>query len=68
MLASHQTACGVIKEGEIVKARVLRTTDSSVILEFGFKSEGSVSIDEFKDPASVEPGQEVEVLLESLGG
>ena len=66
MLASHQTARGDIKEGEIVKARVLRTTDSSVILEFGFKSEGSVSLDEFKDPDSVEPGQEVEVLLESL--
>ena len=66
MLASHQTARGDIKEGEIVKARVLRTTDSSVILEFGFKSEGSVSLDEFKDPDSVEPGHEVEVLLESL--
>lgn len=66
MLASHQTARGDIKEGEIVQARVLRTTDSSVILEFGFKSEGAVPIDEFKDPAAVEPGQEVEVLLESL--
>lgn len=66
MLAEHQTARGDIKEGEIVRARVLRTTDSSVILEFGFKSEGSVSIDEFKDGEAVEPGQEVEVLLESL--
>ncbi len=66
MLASHQTARGDIKEGQIVQARVLRTTDASVILEFGFKSEGSVPIEEFKDPAAVEPGQEVEVLLESL--
>ncbi len=66
MLADHQTARGVIKEGEIVKARVLRTTDSAAILEFGFKSEGAVSLDEFKDGDSVVPGQEVEVLLESL--
>ncbi len=66
MLADHQTARGDIKEGEIVKARVLRTTDSSVILEFGFKSEGAVPIDEFKDAEAVSPGQEVEVLLESL--
>ena len=36
-----------IREGEIVKAKVLRVTDSSVILEFGFKSEGSVALDEF---------------------
>jgi small subunit ribosomal protein S1 len=53
-----------IREGEIVKAKVLRVTDSSVILEFGFKSEGSVALDEFKDPPGVE--EEVEVLLESL--
>ncbi len=66
MLASHQTARGDIKEGEIVQARVLRITDASVILEFGFKSEGAVPLEEFKDPAAVEPGQEVEVLLESL--
>ena len=66
MLSDHQTARGVIKEGEIVKARVLRTTDSAAILEFGFKSEGAVSLDEFKDGDSVAPGQEVEVLLESL--
>jgi small subunit ribosomal protein S1 len=53
-----------IREGEIVNAKVLRVTDSSVILEFGFKSEGSVALDEFKDPPGV--GEEVEVLLESL--
>jgi small subunit ribosomal protein S1 len=53
-----------IKEGEIVQAKVLRVTDAAVILEFGFKSEGAVALDEFKDPP--EAGQEVEVLLESL--
>jgi small subunit ribosomal protein S1 len=53
-----------IREGEIVQAKVLRVTDSSVILEFGFKSEGSVALDEFKDAPG--EGEEVEVLLESL--
>ena len=66
MLAEHQTASGDIREGHIVKARVLRVTESTVILEFGFKSEGAVPLDEFKDPDTIEPGQEVEVLLESL--
>jgi small subunit ribosomal protein S1 len=55
---------GDIREGEIVKAKVLRMTDSAVILEFGFKSEGSVPREEFKDPPQA--GEEVEVLLESL--
>ncbi len=52
------------REGEIVKARVLSLTDTVVILEFGFKSEGSVALDEFKE--APEAGSEVEVLLESL--
>ncbi len=52
------------KEGEIVNATVLRVTDSAVILEFGFKSEGAVALDEFKDTPV--DGEEVEVLLESL--
>ena len=52
------------REGEIVNATVLRVTNAVVILEFGFKSEGSVAVDEFKD-APVE-GEEIEVLLESL--
>jgi small subunit ribosomal protein S1 len=53
-----------IREGEIVQARVLHVTDNAVILEFGFKSEGSIALDEFKEPP--EEGEEVEVLLESL--
>ena len=66
MLSEHQTARGDIREGQVVQARVLRTTESSVILEFGFKSEGAVPLEEFKDPETIEPGQDVEVLLESL--
>src|SRR2546422_9848943 len=38
-----------IEEGEIVKSKVLRVTDTAVILDVGFKSEGAVPIDEFKD-------------------
>ncbi|MFO8172848.1 MAG: 30S ribosomal protein S1 [Longimicrobiales bacterium] len=66
LLSEHQDAIGEVKEGEIVKAKVLRVTDSSVILDFGFKSEGSVSKDEFKDADAIAEGDEVEVLLESL--
>jgi len=66
LLSEHQDAIGEVKEGEIVKAKVLRVTDSSVILDFGFKSEGSVPKEEFKEADTIEPGQEVEVLLESL--
>ena len=66
LLSDHADVMGDFREGEIVHAKVLRVTDSMVILEFGFKSEGAVPRDEFKDSDSIEPGQEVEVLLESL--
>src|SRR2546425_821953 len=55
-----------IEEGEIVKSKVLRVTDTAVILDVGFKSEGAVPIDEFKDPKSLKEGDEVEVFLEHL--
>ena len=66
LLSDHADVMGDFREGEIVHAKVLRVTDSVVILEFGFKSEGAVPLDEFKDRDGIEPGQEVEVLLESL--
>src|SRR2546426_11542532 len=53
-----------IEEGEIVKSKVLRVTDTAVILDVGFKSEGAVAIDEVKDPHSLKEGDEVEVFLE----
>ena len=64
LLAHFSADFQEFKEGAIVKAVVLKVTDAVVILEFGFKSEGAVPIDEFKDPP-VE-GEDIEVLLESL--
>jgi small subunit ribosomal protein S1 len=66
LLEMYEDTLSNIEEGEIVTARVLRVTDKVVILDVGFKSEGSVALDEFKDPASLQEGDEVEVYLENL--
>lgn len=66
MLSLYEDTLQDVREGEIVKARVVRVTDTSVVLDVGFKSEGSVPREEFKDPDSLKAGDEVEVLLESL--
>src|SRR5258705_11195152 len=55
-----------IDEGEIGKARVLEIRDNMVVLDIGFKSEGSVPLEEFKDFPDLKIGDEVEVLLEHL--
>jgi len=66
MLALYEGTLQSIIEGEIVKSRVLRVTDTHVILDVGFKSEGAVARDEFKDPGSLAAGDEIEVFLEKL--
>ncbi len=66
MLAMYEDTLKNIEEGEIVSATVLRVTDSVAILDLGFKSEGSVPLDEFREPDQVKPGDEVDVFLESL--
>jgi small subunit ribosomal protein S1 len=66
MLELYEGTLQKIAEGEIVKSKVLRVTDSHVILDVGFKSEGAVPIEEFKNAEAVRPGDEVEVLLENL--
>jgi small subunit ribosomal protein S1 len=66
MLALYEGTLQSIVEGEIVKSRVLRVTDTHVILDVGFKSEGAVARDEFKEPESLAAGDEIEVFLEKL--
>jgi small subunit ribosomal protein S1 len=66
MLEMYSETLSNIEEGEIVKARVLRITENAVILDVGFKSEGAITKDEFKNPENLKPGDEVEVFLENL--
>ena len=56
MLSMYEGTMASIAEGEIVKSKVLRITENAVILDVGFKSEGSVPLDEFKDPQNLQVG------------
>jgi len=54
-------------EGEVVKGVVLQVSESEVIVDVGYKSEGIIPIEEFRDEAGkipVKPGDKVDVLLE----
>ncbi len=66
MMELYNGTLASIDEGEIVKSRVLEIRDNMVVLDIGFKSEGSVPLEEFKDLPDLKPGDEVEVLLEHL--
>src|SRR3982075_19380 len=66
MMEMDTGAMASIEEGEIVKSRVLDIRDNMVVLDIGFKSEGTIPLEEFKDLPDLKPGDEVEVLLEHL--
>ncbi|MDX1393732.1 MAG: S1 RNA-binding domain-containing protein, partial [Gemmatimonadota bacterium] len=66
LLDLYEDTLSEIAEGEIVTAQVISKDDASVILDVGFKSEGAVPLDEFRNPDEVVPGDTVDVFLESL--
>ncbi len=55
-----------VKEGELVRGRIVRIQGDNVILDVGFKSEGSIPKNEFHESEEIKIGKEVEVVLESV--
>ncbi|MEX2657406.1 MAG: 30S ribosomal protein S1 [Balneolales bacterium] len=53
-------------EKEIVTGRVLSVDEKYVIVDIGFKSEGIVPLNEFKNPEELNIGDEVEVFLDKV--
>ena len=56
-----------ISEGAVVPGKVLKVTGSIVIVDVGFKSEGFIPLEEFRDEKgniTVKVGDQVDVLLE----
>jgi len=66
MMEMYNGTLASIDEGEIVRSRVLEVRDNMVVLDIGFKSEGAIPLEEFKDMPELKPGDEVDVLLERL--
>src|SRR5215467_615756 len=55
-----------IQEGEVVRGRVVEVRDSEVLVDIGYKSEGTIPIEEFRHAGSLpKVGEEIEVYLES---
>lgn len=54
------------QEGEIVRGRILAVRGKEVLVDIGFKSEGTIPLDDFTDPSELQIGSELEVLFESF--
>jgi small subunit ribosomal protein S1 len=53
-------------EGEIVKGKVIEIRQKEVLVDIGYKSEGSVSLNEFDLEEPPKEGDEIDVLIEQL--
>ncbi|GAB3169859.1 30S ribosomal protein S1 [Telluribacter humicola] len=61
----YENTLSPIQEKEVVKGTVVGITDREVILNIGFKSDGLVSYNEFRDIPNLKIGDEVEVYVEN---
>src|SRR5881275_2617081 len=52
--------------GEIVKGTIIEVRPKEVLVDVGYKSEGSVPANEFEDIKTVKVGDEIDVLIEKL--
>ncbi len=67
MLGIYDDSFRNMAEGEVVKGTVLKITDTAVVVDVGYKSEGLIQIIEFLDEnglITVQQGDVVDVLLE----
>ncbi len=53
----------VITDGTLVKGLVVGVTKTDVVVNIGFKSDGLVSLNEFRDLTNLKSGDEVEVMV-----
>jgi len=59
---------GDMKEGDIVTGRVIHVGDENCVVDIGYKSEGEIPLNEFRDRSGnvqVKEGDEIEVLMVS---
>src|SRR5918996_211428 len=67
MLDIYDDSFRNMAEGEVVKGTVLKVTDTAVVVDVGYKSEGLIQVSEFLDEngqVTVQAGDTVDVLLE----
>lgn len=59
----YENTFKVIEEGEVINGVVVGLTKTDAVINIGFKSDGLVSLNEFRDTPGLKTGDEVEVLV-----
>lgn len=64
LIETYENTLTTLEESDVVKGRVKAIHDGDVILDLNFKSDGLVSLSEFRDTPDLQPGDEVDVYVE----
>lgn len=59
----YQSTFKTIDDAELLQGTVVGKTKTDVIVNIGFKSDGLISLNEFRDMADVKIGDEIEVMV-----
>jgi len=61
---AYMQSCNPIAEKQVVKGRVVAINDKDVVINIGFKSDGMVSRQEFRDMPDLAVGEEIDVFVD----
>ena len=64
MTAIYEMTIKNFEEGEVVKGVIVSIGSDSVLVDIGFKSEGTIALGEFPDPRGLNVDDEIDVLIE----
>lgn len=63
-LAQYESTLTIVLESEIVSAKVATIHNGDVVLDINYKSDGLISLSEFRDMPDLKPGDMVDVYVE----
>lgn len=65
MAKLYEDTIADVKEGEVIRGKIVQVTDKDILVDVGYKSEGLVHRSELMDPDGVKVGDEIDVILEA---
>ena len=66
MIQLYEGTLAEIKEGQIVKGNVVEVRENEILVDVGFKSEGTIPLDQFRGSDRVRVGDVYDVYLETI--
>jgi small subunit ribosomal protein S1 len=66
LIEEFEKTVNTFEEGQIVKGAVTEIRENEIIVDVGFKSEGTIPVSEFRDFTKINQGDEIDVFLEKL--